>query len=154
MNADQNPLSSMFEMQRTYIEASRQAVTQSIEFQKEAAEAVIESFDPTASAQQDGVEMTRRAFHAAIDGMEPGLPADTTEELRSAVDDQYDALVEVHGETWESLEDTAEDAIEGYDELTETQTEMVDEMYEMMSQAMTDAESMSDGTTVPLSTDE
>jgi hypothetical protein len=134
----------MFEMQRTYIEASQSAFESSLKLQKAASDAFLGSFESTKSLQKRGVDLTKRAAHSNLDAGEEALPADVVADLRAAVDEQYEALDEVHDDAWESFERSAEDAVDSYDELTAAQAEMVDELYESMLQINADAAEVAD----------
>lgn len=139
-----NPFNTMFEMQRTYIEASQSAFESSLKLQKVASDAFLGSFESTKSLQKRGVDLTKRAAHANFDAVEEALPADVVADLRAAIDEQYEALDEVHDDAWESFERSAEDAVDSYDELTEAQAEMVDELYETLMQVNADAAEVAD----------
>jgi hypothetical protein len=134
----------MFDMQRTYIEASHSAFESSLKLQQVASDAFLGSFESTKSLQKRGVDLTKRATLANLDAVEEALPADVVADLRSAVDEQYAALDEAHDDAWDAFERSAEDVVDSYDELTEAQAEMVDELYESLLQANAEAADVAD----------
>jgi hypothetical protein len=134
----------MFEMQRTYIEASQSAFESGLRLQKVASDAFFGSFESTKSLQKRGVDLTKRATLANLDTVEESLPADVVADIRTAVDEQYEMLDEAHDDAWESFERSAEDAVDSYDELTAAQAEMADELYEMLLQVNADAAEVAD----------
>ena len=139
------PVTTAFEMQRATIEQSQKALEQSVSFQQNVNEAVIDSLDTQESAQRRGVELSKTAFHSYLDAIETTVPgmAGTTDEMRQAVDEQYDFLLENHAEVFESVESEMLEGVESYDEMTEDYVTAVDEQVSMLVEAHEELESQS-----------
>ena len=129
------PVTTAFEMQRATIEQSQKALEQSVSFQQNVNEAVIDSLDTQESAQRRGVELSKTAFHSYLDAIETTVPgmAGTTDEMRQAVDEQYDFLLENHAEVFDNVES----------EMTEDYVTAVDEQVGMLVEAHEELESQS-----------
>jgi hypothetical protein len=139
------PVTTAFEMQRATIEQSQKALEQSVSFQKNVNEAVIDSLDTQESAQRRGVELSKTAFHSYLDALESTMPGmgGTIAEVRETVDEQYDFLLENHAEVFDNVESEMLEGAEGYDEMTEDYVTAVDEQVTMLVEAHEELESQS-----------
>ncbi|WP_254279522.1 hypothetical protein [Haloarcula marina] len=139
------PVTTAFEMQRATIEQSQKALEQSVAFQQNINEAVIDSLDTQESAQRRGVELSKTAFHSYLDAIETTVPgvAGTLEEIRTAVDEQYDFLLENHAEAFDNVESELLEGAEAYDEMADDYVAAVSEQVEMLVEAHEELESQS-----------
>jgi len=139
------PVSTTFEMQRAAIEQSQQAFEQSVEFQQNVGQAFLDSLDTQESAQRRGVELSQQAIHSYLDAVENTVPgvAGTVEEVRNAVDEQFEFLLENHAEVFESLGTELDEGIDAYDDLTGDYVAAVEEQIEMVLDAHEDLEGQS-----------
>ena len=139
------PVTTAFEMQRATIEQSQKALQQSVSFQKNVNEAVIDSLDTQESAQRRGVELSKTAFHSYLDAVEATVPGmgGTIDEVRQAVDEQYDYLLENHAEAFDNVESEMLEGVEAYDEMTEDYVTAVDEQMTLLVEAHEELESQS-----------
>lgn len=137
-----NPMSAMFEMQRSMIKSSQTAVESSVRFQRAASDAFLGSLDTTKSVQKSGVALTKQAWLSSLDALEGALPPETLEEARSVVDEQYESLDQAHDEAWESYESGLQESLDSFDELTDTQIELLHETFDALLEATEDAESV------------
>jgi len=139
------PVTTAFEMQRATIEQSQKALEQGVSFQKNVNEAVIDSLDTQESAQRRGVELSKTAFHSYLDAVEATMPgmAGTVDEVRQAVDEQYDFLLENHAEVFDNVESEMLEGVEAYDEMTEDYVTAVDEQVALLVEAHEELESQS-----------
>jgi methyl-accepting chemotaxis protein len=139
------PVTTAFEMQRATIEQSQKALEQSVSFQQNVNEAVIDSLDTQESAQRRGVELSKTAFHSYLDAVEATVPGvgGTVDEVRQAVDEQYDFLLENHAEVFDNVESELLEGVEAYDELTEDYVTAVDEQVSMLVEAHEELEDQS-----------
>jgi hypothetical protein len=139
------PVTTAFEMQRATIEQSQKALEQSVSFQKNVNEAVIDSLDTQESAQRRGVELSKTAFHSYLDAVEATMPGmgGTIAEVREAVDEQYDFLLENHAEVFDNVESEMLEGVEAYDEMTEDYVTAVDEQVTLLVEAHEELESQS-----------
>jgi hypothetical protein len=141
-----NPMNAMFEMQRSMIKSGQTAVESSMKLQRAASSAFVESLDTTKSVQKSGVALSKQAWNAYFDALEGALPAETLDEARSVVDEQYQVLDEAHDEAWESYEAALRESLDSYDELTDAQVEMMHETFDALLEASEEAESMAQQT--------
>ena len=139
------PVTTAFEMQRATIEQSQRAFEQSIEFQKNVNEAFIGSLDSQESAQRRGVELAQTAVHNYLDTVKSTVPgvAPTVEEIRTAVDEQYDFLLENHAEAFENVESELVEGADTYDEMTGDVVDALDEQIDLLVEAHEDLEDQS-----------
>ena len=139
------PVTTAFEMQRATIEQSQKALEQGVSFQKNVNEAVIDSLDTQESAQRRGVELSKTAFHSYLDAIEAAMPGmgGTIGEMRQAVDEQYDFLLENHAEAFENVESEMVEGAEAYDEMTEDYVTAVDEQVTLLVEAHEELEDQS-----------
>jgi methyl-accepting chemotaxis protein len=139
------PVTTAFEMQRATIEQSQKALQQGLTFQQNVSEAFIGSLDTQESAQRRGVELSKTAFHSYLDAIEATVPGmgGQIEEVRQAVDEQYDFLLENHAEVFESVESELTEGVEAYDEMSEEYVAALDEQVEMLVEAHEELESQS-----------
>jgi methyl-accepting chemotaxis protein len=98
--ADDNPLSTAFELQRKTIEQSNEAFKRSLDFQRQLNEHLLGGAE---RANEQGAELTRKALHSYLDTIETAVPgADSgIEEVRSAIDEQFDAAEQAGAEAIE-----------------------------------------------------
>ncbi|PSQ28316.1 hypothetical protein BRD06_04205 [Halobacteriales archaeon QS_9_67_15] len=138
-------ITTAFEMQRATIEQSQRAFEQTLDFQQTVNEAVVNGFDSQESAQRRGVELSQTVLHSYLDIVESSVPgaAGSVDEVRAAVDEQFDFLLENHAEVFETVAAEYEQGIDAYDELTADYVEAVDEQVEMLVEAHEELESQS-----------
>lgn len=101
----EQPTQSVLEMQRTAIRQSHEATRETVEAQKAALEAAIDGADAYRSVSEQGTELSKGAVFAyldAIEAMNPGGAEDVAE-LRTSVDEQFDAAAEIQRDAWNSV---------------------------------------------------
>jgi ABC-type transporter Mla subunit MlaD len=139
------PITTTFEMQRQAIKQGQQAFEQSIEFQQTVSEAFVDSLDSQESAQRRTVELSKTAFHGYLDAVESTVPgaAGSVEEIRGAIDEQFEFLLENHAELFENIEAETRDGLDAYEDLTTDYLDAMDEQIEMVMEAHEDLEGQS-----------
>ncbi|SFR86604.1 hypothetical protein SAMN05216559_0241 [Halomicrobium zhouii] len=139
------PVTTAFQMQRQSIEQSQKVFEQSVAFQKNVTDAVVDSLDSQESAQRRGVELAQTAFHSYLDTVEATVPGvtPTVEEVRATVDEQYEFLLENHAETFENVEAELVEQTDAYDELTEDVLTAMNEQVGLLVEAHEDLEAQS-----------
>jgi methyl-accepting chemotaxis protein len=139
------PVTTAFQMKRQSIEQSQKVFEQGVAFQKNVTDAVVDSLDSQESAQRRGVELAQTAFHSYLDTVEATVPgvAPTVGEVRAAVDEQYEFLLENHAETFENVEAELVEQTDAYDELTEDVLTAMNEQVALLVDAHEDLESQS-----------
>ncbi|MFB6123890.1 MAG: hypothetical protein ABEJ78_10590 [Haloferacaceae archaeon] len=135
-----NPLTSAFEMQQTMIDQSQRAVETTLKTQQVATSTFFDSFEASKSLQKSGLTLSKRAVEAYLDGLGTVLPEESVEELRVAVDEQYEAVDELHEDAWSAVLESLEEAESSFDELSEAQLRMVEDGFEAMLEMQSDAE--------------
>lgn len=116
---DSNPMTNVFELQRTAIEQSRDAFEQIIEFQLQFTDAVVSGTEATSDLYLQGIETSRRALHTYLDAIDATLPRadDAVAQIRDTIDEQFDQLEDQQQEATAAIEesiDDTEDASEAY----------------------------------------
>jgi DNA repair exonuclease SbcCD ATPase subunit len=144
-NAYTSPVTTVFELQRASIEQSQQALEQSVAFQQNVGQAFVDSLDSQESAQRRGVELSQTLVHNYLDTVESTIPgaAGSVDELRSAVDEQVEFLLENHEEAFEAFEGEFAEGVEAYDELTDDYIAALDEQVSLLVEAHEELETQS-----------
>ena len=139
------PVTTAFELQRRTIEQSQQAFKQSLAFQQNVSQAMLDSLDSQESAQRRGVELTQTMFHSYLDAVEAAVPGveGSVEELRATVDEQVAFLLENHEEAFDTVESEFAEGLDAYDELSEDYVAALDEQVELLVEAHEDLEGQS-----------
>jgi len=134
-----NPFSSAFEMQRTMIDQSRRAVETGVDAQRTAVETWFGSFESAKSVQQSGVTLSKTAIEAYLDSLTTVFPEESVAELEAAVDEQFEAVDEIHEDAWVSFLEGLDEAEATYDEMSEMQLELLAEGFDTLEQFQSDA---------------
>jgi methyl-accepting chemotaxis protein len=139
------PVTTAFEFQRRTIEQSQKAVKQSLAFQQNVNQAVVDSLDSQESAQRRGVELTQTLFHSYLDAVEAAVPGveGSVEELRATVDEQVEFLLENHEEAFDAVESELAEGLDAYDELSEDYVAALDEQVDLLVEAHEELEGQS-----------
>lgn len=130
-----DPLTNVFELQRTAIEQSRDAFEQMIEFQLQFTDAAVSGTEATGELYLQGIETSRRALHSYLDAVEATLPRsdDAVAQIRETIDAQFDQLEDQQREAMtmieERVEDT-EDASEAYLDSLDDQLDVLIDSHE------------------------
>jgi uncharacterized phage infection (PIP) family protein YhgE len=139
------PITTAFEVQRAAIESSQRAFTQSVEFSRSVNEAFLDSLESGQSAGRRGVELNEALVHSYLDAVAATVPGagPTVEELRSAVDEQFDLVLDNREEVFETVTAEFEEGLGAYDELTEELVEAAEEQLDLFVAAHEDLEAQS-----------
>ncbi len=140
-----SPITTTFEMQRATIEQGHRALKQGMEAQRSMNRAMVDSMDSQESAQRRLVELSRTLTESYLDAVESTMPGmgGTVEEMRTALDDQYEFLLENHAEAFDSMEVEMGEGADAYEELTDDYMGAVDEQIEMIVEAHEELEDQS-----------
>ncbi|WP_436935873.1 hypothetical protein [Halovenus marina] len=131
------PVTATFEMQRQSIKQGQDALEQSIELQKQFGQAFVSGLESQQQAQQTLVETSHGAVTETFDFMEanvPGVEA-VIGQLRTAVDDGYDELLEAHAEAYDEVFANVDESMDAYDEFSAEYLEALDEQLELVLDA-------------------
>lgn len=128
----QNPFTPIFDAQRTALKQSQKLTHDALEAQKTAFDASADGLETLESLFQQNAELTNGAVHAYVDALEANLPADAADfdELRTLVDEQFDAATETQSQSFEALHEAIEESGTAYDEFTDNYSEIVDSSFD------------------------
>lgn len=141
---DYAPITSAFELQRTAIEQSREAVERMIDFQHQWNEAVVSGTEMTGEFYGQGIETSRRAMHGYLDVVETTFPGsdDAVTQIRETIDEQFDQLEAQQREAMDLAEDSigdAEDAPEAYLDALDDQLDVLIDAHEQTEERTVEA---------------
>jgi hypothetical protein len=128
------------------IDQSRRAAETGVDVQRTAVETWFDSVESFGSVQKSGVTLSKTAVDAYLDGLKSVLPEESVAELEAAVDEQFEAVDEIHEDAWQSFLQGLDDAEAAYDELTEMQLELLAESFDAVEQAQATAEETAEET--------
>lgn len=139
------PITRTFELQRQSIEQGRQALEQTVEFNRRMAEAAVDSMDAQETMQRRAVELQQTAVHQALDAFEANTPGSEsmTDDVRIAFDEQIESLLEVHEELFDNTSTELAEGVEAYDEMLTEYLDAVDEQIGMLLDTHEDIEAQS-----------
>lgn len=128
-----DPVTTAFEIQRTAVEQTHEALVRSADAQRQAAETAMGGLETWESLQSRGTEASRAGLHAYLDAVEEALPegeATSLEEAREAVDESFDQIEDLQAETWETVTDAVEESLDVYDEAADDYVEAVEDGFD------------------------
>ena len=128
-----NPFAPMFELQRQSIEQGQKMIEQSIEVQNEVNKSFVKAVESQKSAQEKGVDAWKSATETSLNVADSTTPTDSTAftDMQETIDDQFDALSDIHTEIWESVERDIETGTEVSEDMNETFLSFVNDSVEM-----------------------
>lgn len=141
MNQTTTAVGVVFDLQRTAIEGTHEAVRRGIRSQQEFGEALVD-FGPATQANERGYEAVRTVVDAYFDSVEAVTPGqqDLLADVRAAVDEQLDALEASHVEAVETVEANVQEEGEIAAELGAELVAVLDEQFEAVLSAHEDVE--------------
>ena len=128
-----NPFAPMFELQRQSIEQGQKMIEQSIEVQNEMSKSFVKAVESQKSAQEKGVDAWKSATETSLNVADATTPTDSTAftDMQETMDDQFDALSDIHTEVWESTERNIETGTEVSEDMNEIFLSFVNDSVEM-----------------------
>lgn len=133
-------MTPMFDAQRTMINQSNELFKQSLKFQHDAFEAFRSTFDTQESTQRRSVEATQRAVDAYFEAIEDAGGEAGVHEVHEAVDEQFAVLLDLHEQSWDTVEQLSEENAAAYEQFVEQLETMADDSTEMAVEASQQAE--------------
>ncbi|KYH25415.1 hypothetical protein HAPAU_20870 [Halalkalicoccus paucihalophilus] len=133
-------MTPMFDAQRTMINQSNELFKQSLKFQHDAFETFRGTFDTQESTQRRGVEATQRAVDAYFEAIEDAGGEAGVQEIHEAVDEQFAVLLDLHEQSWDTVEQLSEENAAAYEQFVEQLESMADDSTEMAVEASQQAE--------------
>lgn len=139
---EDNPLSMAFELQRRTIEQSNEALKRSLDFQQQLNESLLGGLDSGTEAHKQSTELTRKSMHAALDTIESAVPGSVTgiEQVRQAVDEQFDAAEQAGDE----MAELAEEGIENAEAAAQSYVDSIDQQLSVLLDAHEDIETQTE----------
>ncbi len=129
-----NPFTPMFELQRQSIEQGQKMIEQSIEVQNEMSKSFVKAVESQKSAQEKGVDAWKSATETSLNVADATTPTDSSAltDMQETMDDQFDALNDIHTEVWESAERNIETGTEVSEDMNEIFLSFVNDSVEMI----------------------
>ncbi|WP_396613748.1 hypothetical protein ACH9L7_17900 (plasmid) [Haloferax sp. S1W] len=128
-----NPFAQFFEFQRRSMEQSQETMHQSVEFQKQLTDVMVDGMKTQQSVNRKGTDLARTAFTSYFDMLESSMPGDATmyEDAKEMMDDQFDTVDEMTVQTWETMEESFEENADAMNEFMDHSIEYFDHATEV-----------------------
>lgn len=132
MSTQQNPIGTMFELQRTTIENTQEMIHQTVDAQVRAADMFAEAIERGDAAREQGEDVTVAAVDAYFDAMASVVPGDAegVEGLRETVLEQVEVAGEINEDVWEATQEFAEQNAATFEEFAAEFETMVDDSFD------------------------
>lgn len=125
---NETPMSRTFDAQQTMIQRSNRLVEQGLAVQREAVEAFRDALDVQEETQRRNVEATRRAVDAYFEALsDAGADGMGVAAAQEGVDEQFAMLLELHAQSWDAIDQLAEENAAAYDDLVDRLVSMTDD---------------------------
>ncbi|WP_265107775.1 hypothetical protein [Halosolutus halophilus] len=133
----QNPMTQIFDAQRTAVEQSQNLTHDALEAQKTSISAVADVVQTSGAMFESNAELTKGAIHAYFDAMEASLPEEAADfdEARELVDEGFDAATEAQSQSLEAVVEAIEESEAAYDEFAGNYSEVVDSSFDAFLEA-------------------
>lgn len=127
------PLTAVFDAQRTAIKGSQKLTHDAVEAQRAAFEAAGEAVAASERLTEQNAELTKGAIGAYFDAIEAALPegAADTEELRAVLEDGVETASESQLESLSAFAEVLEESEAAYDGAAEGYVEAVDSSFDL-----------------------
>lgn len=122
--AKKNPLQSLLDLQRSYINQSRtafqKAYDQSIQARQNAMDAVEKSLETIQSTQQEGNKLVQSAVSSYFDAIEKSVDQwkSSVQEARNVVEQRMSEFEELDADQWKEAKQRINQTVDSTDELT------------------------------------
>lgn len=142
MSDTTNPMTTVFDMQRTAIEQTHKATVDAVDAQKAVVDAFVDGLDSFESLYDQNTEMTKNAIHAYLDAVEASVPEDAYDfdEARDLVDEQIAATSDAQKDSWHSVVEALHEGSDAFDEFADNYVELVDSSFDSYLEAHEQAE--------------
>ncbi|MFC4990169.1 MULTISPECIES: hypothetical protein [Saliphagus] len=127
-----DPLTAVFDAQRTAVEQSRKLTHDTIEAQRASFDAAGEMLAASERLTEQNAELTTGAVGAYFDALEAAFPegAVDTDELRAVVEEGVETASESQLESLAAMADMVEESGAAYDGVADTYAEAVDSSFD------------------------
>lgn len=127
MSESQDPVTTMFDLQRTALRQTRHLFRQGLALQRAANRMALNGLRGQEMLGRQGTEMARVATRTTMRSMEVMVGGDGQEARYRALDEQFDQFERMHAQFFETVERELERSIDSFDELSEEYLQAVDE---------------------------
>jgi chromosome segregation ATPase len=134
MSDDTSPIRSLFEAQQQLIRNGQQFFESTMKIPLEMNDALREALDEQRQFQRETLELTHDALTQMLDTAEQAGPNDDLDEVRAAVDEGFETLLDQHEEVFDSADEEYAEAIARLEETVEELTEQVGVLLELNEQ--------------------
>lgn len=131
------PITTVFDVQRSAIEQSQSALKQTIDLQKRSSESLLRTLETAADASEQGNDLTKTAVDTYFDALEAAVPgtSEGVEELRASVHEQIEVGEDVQAESWEAVRELAEQNADAAGEFADNYAAVVDDSFDAFLEA-------------------
>jgi hypothetical protein len=138
-----DPITQMFDMQRTAVKQTQKATTDAIEAQKAMADLFVDSMQSTGSIMEQNATLTKQSWHAIFDAMEANMPEGTVDfdQFRDLVDEQVDMTAESQEELVASFQEAMQEGSDAWKDYADSYTDVVDSSFDSFIEAHEEAQS-------------
>jgi len=139
------PVRATFELQRKSLEQGQEALEQTVDFQRRVGEAAVDSLNAQESVQHSAVELHQEVLFGALDAIETNVPGaeDAVVDLREGLKEQYDVLLDNHGELFANMSKEIEESVDNVEEFSDDALEAFDEQLDLLFEAHEELEAQS-----------
>jgi hypothetical protein len=131
MSQADTPMKTVFDMQRTAVEQSHEAVSQLFETGKRTNQTYLDAMKTAVAATDGSADVAKTAVDAYFDALEATVPAaEGMDDLRETVHEQVDAGAELQGETLEAVTELAEGNAETAEQFADSYEAAVDDSFD------------------------
>lgn len=126
----------MFELQRAMLTGSQRAMTETVEFQRSMAHAMVDTVERGEAVQRGGLEMARVMTNTYLTAMGSmgmgGRGTEAADRLAETVDEGFDSARHNQEAMLEAMEAAMEAGADAYDEMADSYLELYTESVESM----------------------
>lgn len=141
MSEYSSPVSAAFELQRSALESTHEAIGNSVQAQKQLNDAMIDGFTPARNASQRSADLVRTGFDTYFDTVESVAPAGSgLNDVREMVNEQLDLLEESQLDVIDQFETGLHENADSTEELLDEFLEALDEQVSTLLNAHEDLE--------------
>ena len=142
MSTQQNPIGTMFELQRNTIENSQQLFHQSLDAQTRMVRLFANAAERSDVAREQTEVVTLAAVNAYFDAMAAAVPGDAegVEGLRESMLEQMDVASEANEDAWEASQEFVQQNADVFEEFAGEYVTMVDDAFDAFLQGHEQAE--------------
>lgn len=142
MSTQQNPIGTMFELQRSTIENTQQLFHQSLDAQTRMVKLFADATERSDVAREQGEAVALAATNAYFDAMAASIPGDAegVEGLRESTLEQMDVAIDANEDAWEASQELVAQNADVFEEFAGEYVTVVDDAFDAFLQGHEQAE--------------